>query len=212
MSFICHFCGIRYTENRGIRNVTECGEKLCKWCYHGDRQAWVIGIGSECADRMHVPMWDFDHERLSKIRTGLAVTQEKHRLGPIHILQSSPGRNWMAVCFTKLPKLDCIRAVRDCIGIDHAYAACFHYRGHYTLRVSPKRYQTPIRYRETLDSVSGGPESYAHWLAYARMFPEIRDHPLTDPDMDTRIMLEGYRSRHVGDQHETGWDDEPATA
>lgn len=208
-TFVCSECKVRYPIK--LREIAVKGTNgsvpLCRWCHEGKAQAWCAGISSECADGMHVLFWDFDDVPLKRVKASLYGIQGDYILGDMHILNSSPGENYQAVCFTKEPKDKTRQIISGTPDVDEAFAEVSQkYRGHHTLRWSAKRDGVPIKWWAALLSPYKGldiygKESLAHWVFYANLHKPIQNRRLEKPDGLLSVVVEGYRSRHVGEQH-----------
>lgn len=61
----------------------------------------TTGMSSKCYDGYHVLFWDFDGPaKLHEVIDGFSAVFERHRIGDVTILESSPG-SYHAVCVDK---------------------------------------------------------------------------------------------------------------
>ena len=98
----------------------------------------VVGVDSNLNDDEHVLMWDFDHIDYWLIHDTLKEVQLVYRLPTIYIMQTSPKRGFHAWCFKKVPWRKCVEILAFTKHLDWNYYKYGIYRGHFTLRVSPK--------------------------------------------------------------------------
>jgi len=103
----------------------------------------VVGVNSRVEGDLHIPMWDFDKVPLDRVRFFLRHVQGFYMLPKIYILRSSPGDHYIAYCFKKLPWRQVVAIVASTPDVDWNFFKYGVYRGHFTLRVSPKNGHTP---------------------------------------------------------------------
>lgn len=194
----CERCQTPYLLSRAVSYFQNA---LCGACVAGKPLAYCIGVGSQTFDGLHVLMMDFDEVK-TDIRLSLHRVQMKYSLSSIHVFESSPGSLW-AVCFDKLRIGALLGILGDVKESDSDYADIPKFRDHFTLRFSRKG-KPVVRYLYTLErSVRHRRmQSSAHHTHYANFFPEILGYPLKHPDDGTYLFVDGYRSRHIGVQHE----------
>ncbi len=98
----------------------------------------VIGVNSNLPDGNHILMWDFDDMRLADVFESLGEQQIMYNLSKIYILETTPKKNYIAYCFTKLPWFDACKVVITTRGVCRSFIKFGLIRDHFTLRVSPK--------------------------------------------------------------------------
>lgn len=196
----CAQCRIRYSPAAAREFV---GDR-CHWCASGAPQAWCLGVSNETQDGLFVPFWDFDGVPYARVERGLFDVQRAFGLGNVHVLRSSPGDNYMAFAFDKMPEVECKAALRAHPDQDSGHVECWDYRGHTTLRWTSKRDGVVIEWIGCLQRrghVSHWSQSWAHWRFFAELYEGVMLRLPTRPDSLSRVRIEGYRSRHVGMQH-----------
>lgn len=100
--------------------------------------AKVIGVNSELEDGRHILMWDFDDTELTEVKAALKVVQVRYFLSDIYILETKKDTNYIAYCFTALSWRRTVEIVAATDKVDWQFLRFGVYRGHWTLRVSPK--------------------------------------------------------------------------
>jgi len=103
----------------------------------------VKGICSETKAGWHILMWDFDDVPLRAVRLSLDIVQHRYYLSNIYILESKPGKNYMAYCFTEFPWALALKIVIDTPRVDWNYVRLSVIRGYFTLRISPRYGTSP---------------------------------------------------------------------
>ena len=98
----------------------------------------IIGVNSNLPDGNHILMWDFDFIDLKDIRVELKIIQRRYELPAIYILKTSPKQGFHAYCFKRVEWKTCVEILAATHHIDWNYFKYGIYRGHFTLRVSPK--------------------------------------------------------------------------
>lgn len=103
----------------------------------------VTGVNSNLEDGNHILMWDFDDTTLNDVATSLLKVQSIYELPHIHILETKENKNFIAYCFKRLPWLKVVEILAFTKGMDWNYFKYGVYRGHFTLRVTPKDGREP---------------------------------------------------------------------
>lgn len=102
------------------------------------RVARVVGVNSELDDGRHILMWDFDDVPLDKVKEALRRVQTRFFLSDIIICETKELKNYIAYCFTAKEWKEAVMIVAQTEHIDWQFFRFGVYRGHFTLRVSPK--------------------------------------------------------------------------
>lgn len=96
------------------------------------------GICSKNYDNdKHMLLWDFDEVELWIIKFDLRYLQEKYKLPPVYIFESSEN-HYHAYCFVMRDLKEVIHILSDTATIDMDYLKLGVARGYYTLRFTPK--------------------------------------------------------------------------
>lgn len=98
----------------------------------------VVGVNSTLPDGSHILMWDFDETTLGAVITALEATQAIYELPNIYILETKPKTNYIAYCFKKVNWRKAVEIIATTKGVDWPFFKWAVYRGHFTLRVTPK--------------------------------------------------------------------------
>ena len=114
------------------------------------RTTKVIGVNSNMADGRHILMWDFDGVALDMVKAQLGYVQSRYLLSSIYILRTKVPDNYIAYCFTACDWRRTIEIIASTGYVDLNFFKFGVYRGHFTLRVTPKNGRTP-RLIETLE-------------------------------------------------------------
>lgn len=107
------------------------------------RIAKVIGVNSNLEDGRHILMWDFDDVKLEDVKEGLSRIQRRYFLSTIHILETKDNQNYIAYCFTACDWRRAVEIIASTPLTDWQFFRFGVYRGHFTLRVTPKGGRTP---------------------------------------------------------------------
>lgn len=107
------------------------------------RIAKVIGVNSNYNDDKHILMWDFDDVPLSDVEGALDAIQRRYNLSDIHILRTKEPNNYIAYCFTLVSLGRAVEIIAATPFVDWQFLRFGVYRGHFTLRVTPKGERTP---------------------------------------------------------------------
>jgi len=107
------------------------------------RVARVIGANSNLEDGRHILMWDFDEVPLEDVKAALRRVQVRYFLSDIHILRTKEPDNYIAYCFTANEWKIAVEIIAQTSHVDWQFFRFGVYRGHFTLRVTPKGERTP---------------------------------------------------------------------
>ena len=102
------------------------------------RIAKVIGVNSELEDGRHILMWDFDDVPLDVVVESLKKVQARYLLSDIHICRTKEPHNYIAYCFSSQEWRTACEIVAQTPNVDWQFFRFGVYRGHFTLRVTPK--------------------------------------------------------------------------
>ena len=100
--------------------------------------AKVIGVNSELENGRHILMWDFDEIPLDEVCQDLRKVQTRYLLSDIHVCRTKEPDNYIAYCFTKQDWRTAVEIVAQTPSVDWQFLRFGVYRGHFTLRVTPK--------------------------------------------------------------------------
>lgn len=103
----------------------------------------VIGVNSQLGDGTHILMWDFDGVPLCDVEIDLKYVQSRYMLSDIYILRTKEPDNYIAYCFTSQDWRRAIEIIAQSQHVDLNFFKFGVYRGHFTLRVTPKNGRTP---------------------------------------------------------------------
>lgn len=98
----------------------------------------VTGVNSNLPDGNHILMWDYDMIDIDIVAAELLEIQHRYKLPTIYILATSPKQGFHAYCFKRVDWKTCVEILAASKHIDWNYFKYGMYRGHFTLRVSPK--------------------------------------------------------------------------
>lgn len=132
------------------------------------RIAKVIGVNSNLEDGNHILMWDFDDVSLEIVKTALKVVQTRYFLSDIYILETKKDTNFIAYCFTALNWRRVVEIIAQTYPVDWQFFRFGVYRGHFTLRVTPKG-DREIHLVEKLvgyQAANCTPEEMQSWVRY----------------------------------------------
>jgi len=132
------------------------------------RVAKVIGVNSQLENGRHVLMWDFDDVELANVVEDLKRVQIKYFLSDIHILRTKEPNNYICYCFTSQDWRRAVEIVAQCHYVDWQFLRFGVYRGHFTLRVTPKNERTPKAIYRLIgyDQPDCKPEELTSWVKY----------------------------------------------
>jgi len=128
----------------------------------------VIGVNSELEDGRHILMWDFDEIPLENVKDALRVVQSRYCLSDIHICRTKEPDNYIAYCFTAGSWRRTVEIVACTEFVDWQFLRFGVYRGHFTLRVTPKG-EREIKFCDRLEGYSIAdckPEDLKSWVRY----------------------------------------------
>ena len=132
------------------------------------RVARVVGVNSNLDDDRHVLMWDFDDVPLDKVVDSLRRVQSRYFLSDIIICRTKEPDNYIAYCFTAQEWRSACEIVASTPEVDWQFFRFGVYRGHFTLRVTPKNTrQIKLVYRMQGFSLPDcRPEDLKSWVKY----------------------------------------------
>jgi len=103
----------------------------------------VVGVNSCLPDGRHMLMWDFDETPLHDVCAVLETVQNTYNLPKIYILETKQNSNYIAYCFKAVPWRKAVEIIASTKGVCWNFFKFGIYRGHFTLRVSPKAHRKP---------------------------------------------------------------------
>lgn len=112
----------------GNRRITLTYAKIAK----------VIGVNSNVGDRGHITMWDFDNIPLADVTEALETVKTRYLLSDIHIVRTKEPNNYHAFCFSLVDWRTSVEIVAQTRFVDWQFFRFGVYRGHWTLRTTPK--------------------------------------------------------------------------
>lgn len=132
------------------------------------RIAKVIGVNSELENGRHILMWDFDEIPLVEVCFDLGIVQTRYHLSDIHICRTKEPDNYIAYCFTSQEWKTAVEIVAQCHAVDWQFLRFGVYRGHFTLRVTPKNErEIKLAYRmEGYELPDCNPSDLKSWVRY----------------------------------------------
>jgi len=132
------------------------------------RVTQVIGVNSMLDDGRHILMWDFDEVSLGHVKDALRIVQTRYFLSDIHIFKTSEPDNYIAYCFTAVDWRRAVEIVAVTYYVDWQFLRFGVYRGHFTLRVSPKTLEEPkpVFRIEGMTLSDVKPEELKSWVRY----------------------------------------------
>ena len=98
----------------------------------------VIGINSNLPDGKHILMWDFDTGTIDEMLHYLNNIQYRYKLPMIRIARTGKKHGYHAICLKRLEWRKVVEILAATQGLDWTYFKYGIYRGHFTLRISPK--------------------------------------------------------------------------
>jgi hypothetical protein len=128
----------------------------------------VVGVNSNLPDGNHILMWDFDTGDYDSIKEELRWMQAMFNLPNVYTCKTGKKHGYHAFCFKALPWRKCVEILAATPTLDWNYFKFGVYRGHFTLRVSPK-HARQITYLETLHSgipEDCKPDDLQNWVQY----------------------------------------------
>lgn len=132
------------------------------------RIAKVIGVNSFVDEDTHILMWDFDEVPLDDVVAALYIVQKRYMLSDIRILRTKEPDNYIAYCFTSCEWRMAVEVIASTLNVDWQFLRFGVYRGHFTLRVTPKGERTPywVKTLEGLCLPDVKPEDLESWVRY----------------------------------------------
>jgi hypothetical protein len=128
----------------------------------------VKGINSNVGRDLHVLFWDFDEQPFHLVDANLQIIQADNRLSDIYLAKSGrPGR-WVAMCFKTFRFRETLQILASTPGIDLSFLKYGIYRGHWTLRLSPKHGNkiTPYKVYKSRFPADVSPYALRSFVAY----------------------------------------------
>lgn len=113
-------------------------------------------------------MWDFDEVPLDAVKDALKKVQTRYYLSTIHICRTKVPDNYIAYCFSSQEWRTACEIVAQTQNVDWNFFRFGVYRGHFTLRVSPKGERT-IKLATRLEGYvlpDCKPEDLKSWVKY----------------------------------------------
>lgn len=132
------------------------------------RIAKVIGVNSELEEGRHILMWDFDGVPIDDVRLALRRVQTRYFLSDIHLCRTREPDNYIAYCFSSQEWRTACEIVAQTPFVDWNFFRFGVYRGHFTLRVSPKN-DRQIKLVERLEGYTSpdcSPPDLKSWTRY----------------------------------------------
>lgn len=132
------------------------------------RIAKVIGVNSNFDEDNHILMWDFDDVSLEDVKEALKLVQTRYFLSDIHILETKPNTNFIAYCFSVEEWRRVVEIIASTPNVDLQFLRFGIYRGHFTLRVTPKgdRHIKKVATLEGLRLPDCTPADLKSWVEY----------------------------------------------
>ncbi len=150
----------------------------------------MIGVNSELDSGNHILMWDFDNIPLDEVKESLGVVQSRYMLSDIHIARTKEPEpevleynsregdatvktpatygNYVAYCFSSQVWRTACEIVAQTPNVDWQFFRFGVYRGHFTLRVTPKG-DREIKFADRLEGYSlpdCKPPDLNSWVKY----------------------------------------------
>jgi len=154
----------------------------------------VTGVNSTLPDGKHIIMWDFDDVELSLVEGTLKWIQRHFDLPNIYIFNTGTQDHYIAYCFERCDWWKSIAIVAETNFVDANFFKYGVYRGHWTLRVTPKEGRKPllvkVLYSPIQESASISdlnswvqdmPKAQASYLPSIPAWPMALRHRLTYP-------------------------------
>jgi len=126
-------------------------------------------------------MWDFDNVSRAKVLDALLNVQGVYGLPNIYVLETKPGKNFIAYSFTCLPFRKVVEIIAYTPHVDFSFFKYGVYRERFTLRVGPKCGRKP-KYFATL------PSTVKELSSIRELRSWVKYETLTD----------NYKSRRIG--------------
>lgn len=130
--------------------------------------AKMIGVNSNLESGEHILMWDFDDVPLCEVKEALRTVRARYMLSDIHILRTKEPDNYIAYCFTSVEWRQAVEILASTLNVDWQFFRFGVYRGHFTLRVTPKGERTPylVARLEGRCLPDVKPEDLKSWVRY----------------------------------------------
>jgi hypothetical protein len=130
--------------------------------------AKVIGVNSNLEDGRHILMWDFDDVSLNKVEDVLKEVQFHYQLSDIFVVETKSDTNFIAYCFTALDWRKSVEIIASTPRVDYQFLRFGVYRGHWTLRVTPKNGRKPKFVARLLGLMKPtcSPKDLKSWVKY----------------------------------------------
>jgi len=127
----------------------------------------VVGVNSKLPNGRHILMWDFDGVDYQRLKESLLTIQRRYLLPNIYILQTN-RHNYIAYCFKAVPWRKAVEIVAATQTYDWNHFKYAVYRGHFTLRVTPKCGREPklVEVLESLQEEDVTVEKLKSWVEY----------------------------------------------
>jgi len=130
--------------------------------------AKVIGVNSELENGKHILMWDFDEVPLEDVKSALRVVITRYGLSEVHICRTKVPDNYVCYCFSQQEWTRACEIVCQTKYVDWQFFRFGVYRGHFTLRVTPKN-DRQIKLVESLEGFELAdckPTDLKSWVRY----------------------------------------------
>jgi len=113
-------------------------------------------------------MWDFDEIPLEEVCAALKVVQTRYFLSDIHICRTKEPDNYIAYCFSSQEWRRAVEIIASTPKVDWQFLRFGVYRGHFTLRVTPKgdREIKLATRLEGLELPDCAPQDLKSWVRY----------------------------------------------
>jgi len=135
----------------------------------------VIGVNSNLPNGKHILMWDFDETHIEEVEIELQRVQRTYQLPTIYIMQTKKDTNFIAYCYQQTEWRKAVEIITYTQGVDWGFIKFGVFRGHFTLRVTPK-HGRKIRLVRTLPStVKSDCTLYdlKSWVQYDTLFDNV---------------------------------------
>ena len=134
----------------------------------------VIGVNSNLdkEKKWHILMWDFDDVPFLNVHWTLYTIQKRFKLPNIYIFQTDKF-HYIAYCFKKCTWREAIRIVACTDYVDLDFFKYGVYRGHFTLRISPKGNKPKPKLIYTIKSKvpeDVKPKDLKHFVIYETLY------------------------------------------
>lgn len=132
------------------------------------RIAKVIGVNSMLENGNHILMWDFDETPLEEVERSLKIVQARYGLSQIHICRTKVPDNYVCYCFSQHDWRRTCEIIGQTPNVDWQFFRFGVYRGHFTLRVTPKndRQIKLVKHLEGFELADCNPSDLKSWVRY----------------------------------------------